>query len=71
MNIRTEWREIEKGASISLKDWEELKDFIWKQQLKIEELTKSREKWKLKFIQLKGGKETHGTKNTKTRSTGL
>jgi len=53
MNIYNQWKQLEEGASITLKDWEKLKDFIWKQQLKIEELTKSRENWKAKYKKLK------------------
>lgn len=48
-SIYKQWKELEKGASISLANWEELKDFIWKQQIKIEELKKSRDLWKEKY----------------------
>lgn len=57
MNIIKQWKELENGASISLSNWEELKDFIWKQQLKIQELTKSRDNWKMKYKKLKGQEE--------------
>lgn len=50
MSIYKQWKQLEKGASISLENWEELKDLIWKQQLKIEELTKSRENWKKRAL---------------------
>jgi len=60
-NIYKQWKELEKGASISLDNWEELKDFIWKMQLRIEDLEKSRENWKLKYEKLKN-------ENGKTRS---
>ena len=53
MNIYKQWKQIEKGASISLADWEVLKDFIAKQQMKIEELTKSRDNWRKKYEELK------------------
>ena len=44
-----DWNKIENGASITLKDWEELKMYIWKLHQKIEELTKSRENWKQRY----------------------
>ena len=49
INITKEWKELEKGASISLNNWENLKDFIWKMQMRIEDLEKSRENWKNKY----------------------
>jgi len=33
--------------------WEEIGDHIWKQQLKIEDLKKSRDNWKQKYKELK------------------
>lgn len=49
------WKDIEKGALITLEDWDELKNYIWKLHLKIEELKKSRDNWKEKYLEIKNG----------------
>ena len=49
MKIQKEMNEIMNSASITFDEWDRLKDFIWKMELKIEELTKSRDNWKLKY----------------------
>jgi hypothetical protein len=57
INLSKEWKAIEDNIRIvPLKDWEELKSLIWKMQLKIEELTKSRLNWRNKYFELKNGK---------------
>jgi len=38
---------------IGIENWEFLKNEIWKQEKRIKELRKSREKWKLKYFQLR------------------
>ena len=53
INLSKEWKKIEEQANINLKDWRKLEDLIWKMQLKIEELKKSRENWKSKYFKLK------------------
>jgi len=52
-NIYKVWKELEKGIKIDVQNWEDLKDFIWKQQMKIERLTESRDNWKDKYMGLK------------------
>jgi len=44
---------LEKGARVSMDDWNELKDYIFKLYLRIEDLEKSRESWKTKYQKLK------------------
>ena len=44
---------LEKGARISFDDWNQLKDYIFKLQLRIEDLEKSRSNWKKKYNELK------------------
>lgn len=58
INIATQWKQLEKGASITLENWEELKDFIWKQQMKIKELEISRDKWKKRALKLNQKQES-------------
>jgi len=41
------WKVICKKFGVDA--WDEVEDFIWKMELKIEELTKSRDNWKLKY----------------------
>jgi len=41
LSIYKDWRKIEQKFGIDA--WENVREFIWKQQLKIEELTKSRD----------------------------
>ena len=55
LSIYKDWKKIEQKFGIDA--WENVREFIWKQQLKIEELTRSREKWKEKFMKLKGEKK--------------
>lgn len=43
------WKEIENGTLITMKDWDLLKDYIMKLHLKIDELKKSRDNWKEKY----------------------
>lgn len=46
MNLIKDWKTIENNTLITMKSWEELKDYIYKLQLRIEDLEKSRAKWK-------------------------
>ena len=55
LGIYQDWKIIERKFGIEA--WEEVREFIWKQQLKIEELTRSRDNWKEKFMKLKGEKK--------------
>lgn len=52
-NISKEFKMLEEGLDIKVSNWENIKTFLWKQQLKIEELTKSRDNWKSKYRELK------------------
>jgi hypothetical protein len=47
------WNKIKEKAVITFSDYEEIQDVLWKQQLKIEELTKSRDNWKNKYMGIK------------------
>jgi len=49
--IAKQLKELEKKWGIEA--WNDILDLLGKQQLKIEELTKSRENWKLKYKRLK------------------
>ena len=51
--IYKQWKKIKEGVSLTMEDWNVLETFIWKQQLKIEELTKSRDNWRKKYEELK------------------
>jgi hypothetical protein len=56
INLSKEWKAIEDNTAIvPLKDWEELKTLIWKMQLKIEDLERSRLNWRNKYLKLKNG----------------
>ena len=61
LSIYKDWKKIEQKFGIDA--WEEVREFIWKQQLKIEELTRSRDNWKEKFMKLK--EETKSNRRTK------
>lgn len=49
-NIGKEFLMLEKGLSIKVENWENIKDFIAKLDSKIEELKKSRENWKARCL---------------------
>ena len=51
LSIYNDWKKIEQKFGIDA--WENVREFIWKQQLKIEELTRSRDNWKEKYMTLK------------------
>ena len=55
LGIYRDWKIIERKFGIEA--WEHVRDFIWKQQLKIQELERSRELWKKKCLSLKGEKK--------------
>jgi len=55
LGIYQDWKIIERKFGIEA--WEHVRDFIWKQQLKIQELERSRDNWKKKYMKLKGGKQ--------------
>ena len=52
MDIK-EFLKLEKKAKITFDDWESIKDYIFKLNLKIKELLASRENWKKKYKELK------------------
>ena len=54
MNLKL-WKKIEEGISITFKDYEELKDFLFKQDLKIKELKKSRDNWRERALKKEVG----------------
>ena len=53
-NIYNKWKKIEDKFGITA--WEEIREVLWKQQQMIQELTKSRENWRNKYMRLKNGK---------------
>ena len=55
MNI-SDFLKLEKNATIKVGDWEAVKNLIYKLQLKIEDLIKSRANWKEKYMELKNSK---------------
>jgi len=55
LSIYKDWKKIEQKFGIDA--WENVREFIWKQQLRNEELTRSRDVWKEKYMKLKGEKK--------------